>query len=323
MEILGTKVPVNDYITEMIKLNFGQVIQGNEVYAPSNIAFFGRINPVQTSFVISPMEIVMSLGGSQQFTTNPVMTDLQWKVGNLTKGAGAPGHIDERGFYRAPLAGSFPGRFIRVRVTATDLVTGYFTSALVTVMARELTVNPLIQTCDVGASVELSEGHLGASPAGWSIKNPVAGQSGTLRPSGEPEGGYIYDHGPVVANKTFVVDEIEVKTSTGGTRSVHVLALQRQPGITIKIASIDLVQGLVELKAMINGNDIAAEWSLPLGGPGSWNAPGVYRAEPTATERYVLIFALVDHAVFGAFEGFLILPLPLFEFPALLQVLSQ
>lgn len=323
-ETIGTKEPVNRYISDMIKLNFGHAIQGNEIYAPSNIGFFGRINPDQTSFVISPMEPLLNHGSTQQFTTDPVMGAVQWKVENLVvKGPGNAGSIDKRGLYRAPPAGSFPGRFIRVRVTATDLETGYFTSALVTVMANELTVNPLIQTCDVGASVELSAGQLGAGPLHWSIKNPVAGESGTVLPSVKPDGDHAYHHGPVVANKTFVLDEIQVKTDTGGARSVHVLALQKQPGVMIKIKSIDPAQGLVQLEAIINGIPMAAHWSLPLGGPGSWDAPGLYRAVPSTTERYVLIFALVDGGPFGDFEGYRILPLPLVEFPALLQVLAN
>lgn len=60
-----------------------------------------------------------------------------------------------------------------------------------------------------------------------------------------------------------------------------------------------------------------------MGGPGTIDTEGVYRATPGATERFVLIFGIVDGGPWGKFEGYLILPLPLVEFPKVLEVLSQ
>jgi hypothetical protein len=323
--MLGASFPLDisviEIVGEAIKLNFGQVIQGDEVYGPSDIGFFGRINPTQTSFVVSPMEPLLKQGSTQQFTTDPVVPGVQWKVENLVEGPGNPGIISASGLYQAPT--EITGRYTRVRVTATAPGTGYFSSALVTVVANELTVNPLIQTCSVGATVELSAGQLGTGALTWSIKNPVPGESGEVRPSDKPEGDHTYHHGPVVADKTFVLDEIEVKSAAGATRSMHVLALQKSPGLTVSIDSFDPVKGQVQLKAIVNGGPMDAEWSLPLGGPGTIDATGLYRAAPTSTERFALIFALVDGGPFGKFEGYLILPLPLVEFPKLLEVLSQ
>jgi hypothetical protein len=320
-EFLVFSVPVGYYVKDIIKLNFGQAIQGDEIHAPQDVGFFGRINPTQTTFVINPMQPLMKQGGSQQFATVPVVAGVQWKVENLVEGPGNPGTISASGLYQAPPASAIKGRFTRVRVTATAPGTGYHSSALVTVLLNELSVNPLIQVCDVGATVELSAGSLGGDCLQWSIKNPVQGESGEVRPSVQPGGDHTYHHGPVVANKTYVLDEIEVKnTRTNETRSVHVLALQKAPGTTVKILSADIAQGKVQLEASVNGNLAPAEWSLPLGGPGSISQSGLYQAPQTATERYVVIFAVVDGGFLGKFEGHLILPLPLVEFP---QVLAR
>lgn len=128
-----------------------------------------------------------------------------------------------------------------------------------------------------------------------------------------------YHHGPLVANKTYVIDEIEVKnTHTDETRSVHVLALQKNPGTTVSIKEFDAAQGRVQLEATVN-DVMDADWSLPLGGPGKIDPTGLYQIDPTAKERFVLIFALVDGGPFGKFEGHLILPLPLVQFPTLLE----
>jgi hypothetical protein len=308
--------PLNETIADIIKLNFGQAIQGDEIHAPHDVGFFGRINPTSTSFQINPIQPLIKQGGSLQFATQPVVAGVQWKVENLVEGPNSPGTISASGMYQAPPASAIKGRSTRVRVTATAPGTGYHSSALVTVLLNELSVNPLIQVCDVNTSVELAAGSLGGARLQWSIKNPVAEESGEIRQSEKPGGDHTYHHGPVVANKTYVLDEIEVKnTQTNVSRSVHVLALQKAPGATVNILDANIAQGTVKLEAIVNGNSMAAEWSLPLEGPGSISQTGLYQAPQTTTERYVLIFAVIDGGPFGKFEGHLILPLPLVAFP--------
>jgi hypothetical protein len=318
------RVRVKPIIDELIKLNFGQTIESDQIRSPFDIAYFGRVNPSQTSFLISPMRPQMLQGDTQQFSTEPAIQGVQWAVENLPEDSGNPGTISASGLYQAPAAASIEGRFKRVRVTATHPSSGYHSSALVTVLLDELSVHPLIQICDLDTSVELAAGALREGELIWSIKNPVANESGELRPSEDPEGDYTYHHGPKVSNKTYVLDEIEVKNSrTNKTRSVHVLALQKAPFLSVEILHTDSEQGQVRLQASYNGSARDVEWSLPLGGPGSIDSTGLYRVAPTATERFVLIFALMADTPIGDLEGHLILPLPLVEFPQLLEVLSQ
>ncbi len=320
---INFSVLIKPLIKNIIKMNFGRAIENIQIRSPYDIGYFGRLDPTQTSFVISPMQPLMLHGDPQQFRTEPVVEGVQWSVENLVKGADDPGTISDNGLYQAPPAASIEGRFKRVRITATDPRSGYRSSALVTVVVNELSVHPLIQICDLGTKVELSAGALGEGELIWSIKNPVANESGEVLPSTEENGDHTYHHGPEVTTKTYILDEIEVRQGTR-TRSVHVLALQRDPGATIKILSSDIAQGRVELQAIVNGGPQEdVQWSLPLGGPGSIDSSGLYRADPTATERFVLIFALVDGGNFGKFEGYLILPLPLVEFPQVLEMLSQ
>ncbi|MBT2341800.1 MULTISPECIES: hypothetical protein [Pseudomonas] len=321
---LNIDIFMRPFIDDLIKMNFGRAIQGHEIRSPYDIGFFGRVNPTQTSFIISPMQPLMPQDDTLQFSTAPDVGGVLWTVENLARDASDPGAISADGLYRSPPAASIEGRFKRVRITATDPGSDYYSSALVTVLVNELSVHPLIQICDLGSSVELAAGTLGEGELIWSIKNPVANESGEVRPSVNPEGDHTYHHGPEVSSKTYVLDEVEVKNRrTSQIRSVHVLALQRTPGTTIRIVNLDISQGQVQLEAIVNSNVMEAEWSLPLGGPGSIDSTGLYRTSPTATERFVLIFALVDGGAFGKFEGHLILPLPLIEFPQVLEVLSQ
>jgi len=315
---------IRPFVDDIIKLNFGQAIETVRIHAPRDIAYFGRINPARTSFLIDPMRPLMQQGDTQQFSTDPpIDTGLLWSVENLPNDTGDPGAISATGLYEAPRA--ITGRFKRVRVTATAPNSGYHSSALVTVVVHELSVHPLIQVCDVGTTVELKAGSMKHDELTWSIKNPVENESGEVRPSAQTDGDHTYHPGPKVLGRTYVLDEIEVKNSrTNTTRSAHVLVLQQASGLPVKILNIDLVQGQVQLEAYINGNLVDAEWSLPMGGPGSIDSMGLYRVSPSATERFVLIFAVVDAGPpYGKFEGHLILPLPLVEFPELFKVLSQ
>ncbi|AEV64387.1 hypothetical protein [Pseudomonas ogarae] len=322
---IGVRVALKPLIENIIKMNFGRAIERDQIRSPYDIGFFGRLDPTQTSFVISPMQLLMLQGSTRQFSTEPVVDGVRWAVENLIEGAGNPGTISASGSYQAPPAASIEGRFKRVRITATAPNSGYRSSALVTVLVNELSVHPLIQICGVGVKVELAAGVLGEDELLWSIKNPVANESGEVLPSTEADGDHSYHHGPVVARKTYVLDEIEVKNRrTNETRSVHVLATQRDSGVTVNILSTDFALGQVLLEAIVNGlPQDSAVWSLPLGGPGSIDATGLYRVDPAATERFVLIFAQVDGGGLGIFEGHLILPLPLAEFPSLPETLSQ
>ncbi|WP_053145949.1 hypothetical protein [Pseudomonas sp. P97.38] len=325
VQVLSASIALKPLIDDLIKMSFGQAITHEQIRSPHDIGYFGRINPTQTSFVINPMQPLVSGGVPQQFRTEPTIPGVQWAVEALVEDAGDPGDIDANGLYNPPVAASIEGRFKRVRVTATDPGSGYRTSALVTVLVNELSIHPLIQICDIGNSVELKAGSLSEDELLWSIKNPVANESGEVRPSDKPEGDHVYHHGPQVPDKTYVLDEIEVKNRrTNQTRSVHVLALQGTPGLTVKMLSTDISQGQVQLEGLVNNKPKSPVWTLPLGGPGSIDAStGLYQADPTATERFVLIFAELDDPDWGKFEGHLILPLPLLEFPQVLEVLSQ
>ncbi|MGN8344109.1 hypothetical protein ACLEJQ_10930 [Pseudomonas sp. SMV71] len=318
------QISVKPLIESIIKMNFGRAIEPIHIRSPNDIGYFGRVDPTQTSFVISPIQPLMSQDDTQQFVTTPVISRVRWNVENLAEDASDPGSISTDGLYRSPPASSIEGRFKRVRITATDPVSGYYSSALVTVLVNELSVHPLIQICDLGTSVELAAGVLGEDELVWSIKNPVTNESGEVLPSDKPEGDHTYHHGPVVPDRTYVIDEIAVKnTRTNQTRSVHVLALQGTPGATVRIVSTDLALGWVKLEAIVNNKPKEqAVWELPLGGPGSIDSTGLYQADPAATERFVLIFTVVDDPDWGKFEGHLILPLPLVELPQLLQVPS-
>ncbi|MGO4325373.1 hypothetical protein [Pseudomonas sp. KB_12] len=309
----------------------GMEIAGSSIAQPSHaslpfdLAMFGQINTSGASFAIVEQQPRVAAGRPLQLSTEPEHGDLRWSVENLSGSGSNPGAIDERtGLYQAPPAHAINGSFNRVLVIASDPLTGERSVTLLTVLANPITVNPQIQVCYHGQWVELSAGHLDGSVLSWAIKNPVAGESGEIVPSDKPEGDHTYIAGPQVAEKTYVLDEIEVSQGAQ-TQSAYVLVLQSEPGATIKpVDNPDLPEGQIQLQVFVNDQHQSGQWSLPLGGPGSIDAAtGLYSDDFAAKERFVLITVAVDGGDFGTFEGYIILPLPLSSFPSVLDALAN
>ncbi len=321
---LPSKLSVREFVEENIELHFGNAIVGNEVHSPGDVGFFGRISPQQTHFAITTPEPLLAAGASHRFQTQPVMSGLQWTVQDLRRSTRNPGSIDPAtGVYQAPQAGQIEGRFTRVRVTATDPTTSFYSSALVTVVANPLTINPLITVCSINEKVELGVGVLGQGSVEVTVKSPGPG-SGTI----ELQGGiYTYVAGAGVGTDTYVLDEV-VATCDGQSQSVYMLVKRQNPLITLSPDpdAGQLPPGQIQLKAKV-AEDVTGvvEWLIAFEGPGHMDAdiPGLYHSDPNADARFVCIIAQYEIPGFGTFKGHIILPLPLIEFPNALQQLSH
>lgn len=315
----------SETFVEDVEIVGGSTLRATHAALPFDQALFGQINASGASFSIVQQSPLLVAGERLQFTTEPVREGVRWTLESLAGDEGDTGQIDpQTGAYRAPPVHAMTGSFSRLLVIASDPNSGERGVSLVTVQANAITINPLIQLCYHGQKVELSAGQLDGSALSWSIKNPVPGESGRLVTSTEPGGDHTYIAGPKVPNKTYVLDEIEVSNSEGDTRSAYVLVLQTDPLVSVKpVENPNLPPGQVQLQASVNGTVIDAEWSLPLEGPGWIDASGLYSDDIGAKERFVLIKSMVDTGQFGTFEGHLILPLPLTDFPAAIRALSE
>ncbi|WLH43741.1 hypothetical protein [Pseudomonas beijingensis] len=313
---------VTGFIAENLELNYGETIQMLNLQSPYDVGLFGRINPAQTTFAITTPEPRIAAGTPHYaFEVFPERTGLKWSVEHLRRLAVSVGTIDEdTGVYTPPAMHQVQGRFTRVRVTATDPVTQFSSSALVTVVRSRLTINPLIQICNLDERVPLKLGYLKDdedNPAPTVvINNPIPGESGSIESN---NGVYTYvSNKDVVEGKTYVMDEL-VATYKGYTESVYMVVKQTNPGITIQAP--DSLEGLTEvaLRAIANTTDITehVEWSIEFNGPGAWHSetPGVYQVDEMAPQAFVFIRASYDSVVIGVLEGHLLLALPLLDIP--------
>ncbi len=345
---LEATVPVSSFIRDSIDLNFNEAIVPDVLRAPRDIAAFGRINSSGADFVVSPAEHLMVADSSTTFAIQPPGANVTWSVELLQGDAQNFGAINGTGRYYAPETSVTELPFTRVRVTATDMDSDYRSSALVTIVTNPITLNPLIEVCDAGVKVELQAGSLGTEELHWSIKDPVAGESGVLEPSELADGDHRYVPASKVTGKTYVLDQIVV-TSGQASVSSWVLVKHQPPRIVVKVVKtvkvsevleviktlkvVRVVKGMkvvrvvktwkrvnvairadqVQLEAIANAmTPPGVKWRVGVGGGSISN--GLYTPDVLSTDRFVLIFAEAPSTTFGVIEGHIVLPLPLDRF---------
>lgn len=355
---LATRVPISSFIRDSIDLSFNEAIVPDVLRAPRDIAVFGRINSSGADFVVSPAEHLMAVDSSTTFAIQPPGANVRWTAELLQGDAQNYGAINNSGRYYAPETSLTELPFTRVRVTATDTDSNYQSSALVTIVTNPITLNPLIQVCDARATVELEAGSLGTEEMDWSIKDPVAGESGVLEPSALADGDHRYVAASKVPGKTYVLDQIVV-TSGQASVSSWVLVKHQTPLLTVKVVNtvkvsevLDVVRTLkvlrgvkgakgpkvvtlwkrvnavniradqVQLEAFANGVPMpGTRWRVGVGGGNVLN--GLYTPDVPSTDRFVLIFVEAPHSILGIIEGHIILPLPLDRFAGDLELMKD
>lgn len=328
MKAFGETLQSRGYERFLNQFNLGdrQALQSVKTRLPHDLAVFGKLEAASSGFRVVEQQSVVTAGEELQLTTRPVRTGLVWSVDHVAgeSGAGSPGTIGSTsGVYRAPGVQDMTQVIQHVLVTVTEPVSGQFSTAVVTLQRHAISLNPLIQVCDYGARVGLSAGSLSENDLDWLIVNEVPGESGTLEPDDNAAHAQSYVAGPKVPNRTYVLDKVEVSDGKNSS-SAWVLVRQQQPMLTIEIVPDgSLAEDEVRLEARYGGNVYSGvEWYMPEGLPGTLSKDGVYKGDPAAPDRFVIIFVRVDDILFDRLEGHLILPLPLSRHGQLLQKLS-
>ncbi len=302
-----------DSVLSGFDLGENQVVQALTQRMPHDLAVFGQVDSAAAAFKIVEQQALVPAGAQLQMTTRPARAGLVWSVENPPGINASPGTVDGQGIYTAPDAQALFQAFQQVLVTATDPVTQQRSTVLVTVQADVLSINPLIQVCNYGERVSLSATTLGGGNLAWSIVDPVSGESGSLEPEADGAGGQVYVAGPKVSGKTSVLEEIAVSDGQH-TRSTWILVRQMPSALTIEaVQDSGLGDGEIRLQARSNANGSVVsgvEWSKPASMAGSFSGD-VYKSDPKALDRFVLIFARLNDPDWGVFEGHIILPLPL------------
>ncbi|OCR24119.1 hypothetical protein AFK24_15245 [Pseudomonas syringae] len=288
------------------------VMRSVNAYLPGDVIIFGTTGADVSAFILSPVEPLSGPGEGVQFAVSPPTTGLEWDVALVPGSAGKPGIFDaETLIYTAPQAADIEGFFSRVKVTAKK--GGYSSSALVTVVVRDISFNPLVAVCGVGERREMSARGRMPGTLEWSIAGPETGSD--IVPSSLPEGDHTYIAPPQVDKPAslFTVEEVQVKQGAM-IYSSYVLVIHRPAigFITIK-EDAELEEGQLQLQVDIgNGPVVGLNCTWTLKGSGNVDAAtGLYTADPASPHRFSLITVEVEPPPgFPSAGAFIILPVP-------------
>lgn len=325
---LAVSMDLKDIYSDIIRMNFGETVIPHEHHWVWSIATFGHVNPSLTTFSVNPLEDAVTTGSQLQFSTVPAQPRLTWSVEAAESSLDDPGHFhsDVSGLYLAPAASGMEGEFTRVRVTATA-PNGFSSSALITVVKQALALSPLLEVCQVGdEGVPLKAGQVGDGELHWRILGARA--HGRLRSDSGPNNSYI--PGDNIAGQSFLLEEIEVSNSLTLERQTMCVVTQMtamRPS-DVLVEQQDAVLRRVWLSISAGGQVGISELTV-VHGPGqiATDSSGKpYYQAPAASAAHFCVIRAYWEPMPGfpfAFEGFIVLPLPLQAHAAAYQTLEQ
>lgn len=311
-----------------LNLPFGHALDVSpyDMRLPLDMVVFAKIDPSTTAFTISPTELVLGAGDNHTFRTEPTLTGVTWSVHNIMGDTGSKGTISA-GKYTAPTAAQIDGYYRRVRVTATK--GEHTSSALVSVVIRDITINPLIQICEPEQSLKVWAGTVGSGNLKFRTMDQSFG--GTVVPNlvdPEKRHEHIYTAGPKKTDVVFHIEEIQVTNElTNRSQITRVLVEHRAAVLAVSIVgSAGLPADQLKFEAVLDESEgpiAGVKWQI-LAGSGQIDADtAIYTVDPSGEHRYAVIMASFVFPGLGSFYGYFILPLPLTEFPAVMQALTH
>ena len=326
---LATQLRMDEVVEQTIKLNFGGAILSREQHMPNDIICFGHVDPRSTTFTVTPLEKILVHGDKLQLACVPAQAGVKWSAESVEGATDDAGHFDQHanGLYLAPGSTGIQGEFTRVRVTATDPVSGFFSSALLTVVKHALQVSPLLDVCQSGEEgVSLKAEHVTGGELQWRILGSqpfgkLAHPTGTAN---------TYHPGKDVVGKSFVVEEVEVRNSLTDERRTLCIVTQmtgNRPA-DVLVDERDDKLGRVWLSISAGGAAGVSELTVAYG-PGridiDQGGKPYYQATAESPAHFCVVRAVWQPMPGFPFslEGFIVLPLPLGEHINAYQALEQ
>lgn len=159
------------------------VVQFRESHWPGDLTLLSDLAPGRTGFAVVPQEKILLAGATHTFTVEPSTPGVKWSVANQPGERGNPGTIDpDTGRYQAPAIADLDGDFRRVVVTAS---TAKVTSkSLVSVVARDVSVYPMVVTVGFSGEYTVSASTVDGSPLTWRMAD---GALGALKTDPDPD----------------------------------------------------------------------------------------------------------------------------------------
>ncbi|AXP04716.1 hypothetical protein DZG01_17765 [Pseudomonas fluorescens] len=315
---------IDIFVLHTLFFNSEDAVQLKSLHLTGEMALFGSISPRLTTFSIDPVEVMLTHGGTHTFKTEPAgITGVKWSVEDLDGNAAGAGDINPTtGAYTAPALADIHGTYKRVKVIATGPGTGndrHISRALVTVVARAITLNPLIEVCNASdAAVETRKfsAHSMRGALRWSV---IGG--GSIDATADENGENTYRAPVKQDGPSFTLDEVQVEnTSTGQTQKSLIVVTHRLSILEIATDFQGMSANQVKLTGRFNGTPSTVQlvWECVPADAGSFvstdTSTAVFTKSETTNSQFVFIKVVLD--LMGMpFEGFTIQSFPLAPLP--------
>lgn len=314
VEVISDLPELNTFVLESILFKNEDTVLLSSCALPNDLVMFGEVGPSQAAYEITPMEAVMLNGETQQFAITPLgATGVTWSIESASGDPLFIGSIDATsGLYTAPDLGNYQGSQARVRVIATQ--GGYKTYALVSVLKKTITVNPLVTVKVIGEDpsdadkVTLTANTADGIPPKWSLKK--TGTEGTL----DLEEGFsnVYTPRPYdEVEDAYVVDEI-ILTDSNGLEQRAIIVVNHAVNINSAMTEGSATATTVQLQCKVGKDDVTpfTEFNVLLGGAGTISETGLYTQAAEVKEPFALVGCNTSY--FGSSAlSYILIPLPL------------
>ncbi|MBC3383554.1 hypothetical protein HU715_015785 [Pseudomonas sp. SWRI12] len=314
---------IDAFILDTLLFNAENAVQLKTADLTGEMFLFGSIGARLGTFAIDPVEVLLSHGQAYRFKTIPETPGVKWSVEGLEGNTAGVGQINaDTGAYIAPALAQINGAYQRIKIVATGPGNRHVSRALVTVVARAMTLNPLIEICIASKENEETETRqLSAHSLDGDLRWSVIGD-GSIDPTANEYGENIY-RAPLRKEPgapTFTLDEVVVEnTTTGQKQSSFMVVKHFSQVLSVTLEYQGLPANQAKLIAKRNGLPITAglTWSCMPEEAGSIDSvTGVFTASEITNSQFVLIKARQYSADFDIDDdGFSLQPLPLVPFP--------
>lgn len=289
-------------------------LQLTDVYAPGDLNLLGHIDPVRTTAIIAPRQATIEAGDSQQFSLGPNVSGVTWSVRGTDPDDEQVGSVNASGLYKAPAAGTLPKGYLVAVVTGSGTLDGQavMSSAMVTVLASTVGVNPVFHFCQAGNSVDFSAEAIGGGEPLWSLKDPALGGSLSTGKGAE----CTYTAAAIDSSRGMIFLDTVLAGNPGGEARAEAQVLVRNTNGLMQIAiseDSDPATGQVQLQIIeagkpYNPDDYGATCEILIGA-GTLSPSGVYKQPANASGFAVIAMTYKDP--FASSAGAIVLPLPL------------
>jgi hypothetical protein len=305
---------LNTFVLESILFKNEDTVSLSSCAMPNDLVMFGDVGPTSKAFEITPMEAVILQGKAQQFTLVPAGADgVTWSVESASGAHDFIGNIDTHtGLYTASDLSGYQGNQVRVRIIAT--YANYQTYALVSVLKKTITVNPLATVKIIGEEpsdrdkVTLSANSADGIAPTWRLK--VTGNQGTLASTTGFTNVYTprpYDE----VEADYVVDEI-ILTDSAGTEHSAVVVVNHAVRVSSAMTEGSSTETTVQLQCKVGKDDLTTSttFNVLLDGSGTISDTGLYTQGQEGTHPFALVNCSTSYFGVDAIS-YILIPLPL------------